>query len=195
MGLLSFFFGSCSEPTVVKPHSKQPPEITSDIEDEGFVDLTFAILSHQTRADGSQELRVQGVHAGQDVGLIVVLGPKWKKGTLDPDVPIVTYQGRVEFRSFGPASNTLIRILDELYATNIDPKSFRSETTFTAISLEGEPADLAKGPTKIKLFFESEDEDRYAELFTNVDLANDILQIREKDPEYRAGVIRALRAE
>jgi hypothetical protein len=66
---------------------------------------------------------------------------------------------------------------------------------FTAISLGGEPADLGKGPAKIKLFFESDAEDRYAELYTNVDLASGVLQIHEKDPEYRSALIHALRPE
>jgi hypothetical protein len=47
---------------------------------------------------------------------------------------------------------------------------------------------------KIKLFFESDDEDRYGELFTNVELAARRLEVREKDEGYRLPVVRALQA-
>jgi hypothetical protein len=68
------------------------------------------------------------------------------------------------------------------------------EVRFTAIALEGDPRDLGKGPTRIKLFFEPEEEDGYAEVFTNVDLAARRLEVREKDPEYRLPLVKALRA-
>jgi len=68
------------------------------------------------------------------------------------------------------------------------------ETQFTGISLEGDPRDLAKGPVKIKLFFESGGQDDYAELFTNIELAARRLEVREKDEEYRKPVVRALQA-
>ena len=104
-------------------------------------------------------------------------------------------------RTGGPTSSganhvcALLQILDQLYATKLQPTTIRPTTAFTAISLGGEPSDLTKGPTKIKLFFESDAEDRYAELFTNIDLANGVLQIHEKDPEYRSALIKALRPE
>jgi hypothetical protein len=64
-----------------------------------------------------------------------------------------------------------------------------------ALSLAGNPAELANGEVKIKLFFESGAEDDYAELFASIDLRGRRLSINEKDPEYRRGVVRALRAE
>jgi hypothetical protein len=192
MGLLSFLVGSCSKP---QPPIKPPPEITADSEDSGFVDLGLAIRSRETLPDGSQVLHAFGVHHGREVGITVVLGTQWKVGSLGSDVPFVTYRGTVTYRSLGAPSDALLQILDELYATKLQPTSIRPTTTFTAISLEGEPADLTKGPTKIKLFFESDTEDRYAELYTNIDLANGLLQIHEKDPEYRLALIKALRPE
>ncbi len=47
----------------------------------------------------------------------------------------------------------------------------RTDTVFAGLSLEGDPNDLAKGAVKIKLFYESDKEDEYAELFTNIELA------------------------
>lgn len=191
MGLLSYLFGSCGK----APPAKQAPEITADIEEGGFVDLRFAIRAHETLPDGSQALHAYGIHHGREVGITVVLGTDWKKGSLGPDVPLVTYRGVVRYRSLGAPSVMLLQVLDELYGTKLHSTAIRPSTTFTAISLRGEPADLTKGPTKMKLFFESEVEGRYAELYTNIDLASGILQIHEKDPEYRSAVIKALQPE
>ena len=47
----------------------------------------------------------------------------------------------------------------------------------------------------LKLFHEADPEDRYAEFYTNIDLANGVLQLHEKDPGYRSAIIKALRSE
>jgi len=106
----------------------------------------------------------------------------------------VTYRGIVTYRSTGADSDAFIQVLDELYGTKVGPKAMGRETQFTGISLEGDPRDLAKGPVKIKLFFESDKEDAYAELFTNIELAAHRLEVREKDESYRLPVLRALQA-
>ena len=70
-----------------------------------------------------------------------------------------------------------------------------AETTFTGISLEGDLGNLASGPVKIKLFHEKGGEDRYAELYTNIDLSARKLEFREKDEGYRKQVVQALRGD
>src|SRR5688572_6536926 len=107
MGLLSFLFGSCSKADVPQPSSKPLPDITSEFEVAGFVDLTFSLASHQRLADGSQVLRVLGMHRGQEVGLEVTLGPEWKQGAFDTSEPIFTHQGLVSYRSIGERSDAL----------------------------------------------------------------------------------------
>ncbi len=63
---------------------------------------------------------------------------------------------------------------------------------FTGITLAGDPRELSSVPVKIKLFVESEDEDRYTELYTNIDVQGRRLEIKEKDPDYRDPVMRAI---
>jgi hypothetical protein len=194
MGLFSFLFGSCSKPKAQELPERPLPEITANTED-GFVDLGFSIRSREAMPDGSQALNVYGLHHGREVGITVIIGSKWKKGSLGTNPPIPTYTGIITYRTLGPASDAFIEVLDQLYATKLQPRTIRPKTDFAGISLEGEPAALTRGPVKIKLFFESEAEDRYAELYTNIDLANNVLQIHEKDPDYRAPIIKALRGE
>lgn len=190
MGFLSFLFGGRAPLPVPPPQA--PPEITAECEEDGFVDLGFAITAAERLADGAVALHAAGVHRGQAVGLTVVLSAAWRAGALGPKVPLVTYTGTVTYRSAGAPSDALMRALDELYGTRLGATALRPETVFTGISLDGEPGDPGKGPVKLKLFYETGGDDGYAELYTNLDLARGILQIHEKDPDYRAPIVRAL---
>lgn len=171
-----------------------PPEVTSETE-EGFHDLLLLIEKHTTLADGSQSLRVSGVHRGKRVALEIVLGPAWRAGSLGKDIALTTYQGRVTYRSVGPDSDMLLRTLDDLYGTKLKASSMAKETHFTCITLGGDPRELRKGRVDAKLFYEPEAEEDYAEMFTNIDLAAKRVEIREKDEDYRSPFVRALRAE
>jgi hypothetical protein len=171
--------------------SAKLPEITAESE-EGFVDLVFRVQDHKPLADGSQSLRAAGLHRGRKVGFEVVLGPTWRKGKLGKDVPIETSRGTVSYRRVGPESDAFLQVLNDLYGAKLSPKAMAADTPFTGISLEGDPGDLASGPVKIKLFYEKGGEDRYAELYTNIDLAARKLEVREKDEGYRRQVIQAL---
>ena len=70
----------------------------------------------------------------------------------------------------------------------------KPQIRFNAVSLEGNPLQADKGDLKIKLFFESngEDEENYAEVFTNIECGEELLEVREKDPGYRAPLVKAI---
>jgi hypothetical protein len=168
-------------------------EITSEAE-EGFHDLVLSIEDHKKLSDGSQTILASGLYKGRKVSVEFYLAPGWRSGTLDPDVPLTTFRGTVSYRSVGAESDLLLQVIDELYGTKQAPKAMNKATEFTAISLGGDPRELTKEPVKIKLFFDSNVEDEYAELFTNIDLQARKLYIREKDEEYRPAIVRALQA-
>jgi len=44
----------------------------------------------------------------------------------------------------------------------------------------------------MKFFFESDDEERYAEFYLNIDVCGSTVQFHEKDQDYRRGVVLAL---
>jgi len=201
MSVFSFLFGGCGrQQHLPTPQQELPsasltkaPEVTSESE-EGFHDLIFYIQQHKTLADGTATIRALGMHKGRQLGLEITLGPTWKAGSLGKDVPLVTYRGTVTYRSVGPESDAFLGVLDELYGTKLNPTKMGTETHFTAISLGGDPGNLMRGPVKIKLFYESDKEDDYAELYTNIELAAHRLEIHEKDEGYRLPVIKALHA-
>ena len=166
-------------------------EITSECE-EAFYDLVFQIREHTKLADGGQTIRTYGTHGGTEIGFAVSLSSAWRKNTFGPDD--VVYGGKVIYRSIGPESDLFLRVLDELYATEQSPTHMKTETAFSGISLQGDPRDLDKGIVKIKLFFQDNDPDSYAELYTHIDLKGRKLYVNEKDMDYRLAVVRALRA-
>jgi hypothetical protein len=171
----------------------EPPEITSQSE-EDFYDLVFFIKEHKKLGDGSQSIIAYGLHSGQPVGFEVVLKSRWQQSVLSSDVPIPTFSGVVAYRSVGADSDLLLEALDQIYETKRSPKQMKNETRFAVVTLEGDPGNLEQGPVKMKLFFEAAAEDRYAELYTNIDLGALKLYVGEKDPEYRLAIVRALQA-
>lgn len=201
MGIFSFLFGGCTKrpgPTPQSPSMTQsskplmaPPEVTSEAE-EGFHDLLFYIQDFKRLPDGSQSIRVLGKHKGRQLGLEIVLSPTWKAGSLGENVPLVTYRGVISYRSVGSDSDVFAQVLDEIYGTKVGLKTMSKETQFTGISLGGDPRDLDSGAVKMKLFFESDKEAEYAELYTNIRLADHRLEICEKDPGYRLAIVKAL---
>ena len=173
--------------------SQQPtlPEISNPA-DTGWHDLTFRIQHVGRLPDGTQLVRAAGSHRGVPVAFAVLLGSAWKAGSLGPNLP--TYTGTVTVRSLGAPSNQLLRALDEIYGTRRHAQTMRPRTEFSVITLEGDPRRLSAGPVKLKLFFESDDGTQYAELYLNIDRGQSTLELAEKDPDYRAAIVRALSA-
>ena len=196
VALLGLSWHACekaNEPTPRVPATQKMatvPEITAEVEADGFQDLVFALTGTQDLADGSQRLTAEGIHEGTPVQLQIDLGSKWKGGRLADS--LTSYQGSVRLRSTGPGSDALLKVMDSLYGTHLSPVRMGPSTEFAAISLEGDPARLHAGPVKLKLFFESDDEDKYAELYLNIESERSRLYLNEKDPEYRQAVILAL---
>jgi hypothetical protein len=54
---------------------------------------------------------------------------------------------------------------------------------FVAVGLANNPQLILEQPTHMKLFFEHEDDSRYAAFYLNVDVAQSHVEFHEKDPE------------
>jgi hypothetical protein len=169
--------------------SQELPDILSESE-EGFADLVFAITSHEETPEGRHVFTAEALHGAEHVGLQVELSTQWKPGALGASIP--AFSGVVTYRSVGTMSNRLVSLMDRLYETKLAPAAMRKSVRFAAITLGDDPGDLAWKEIHIKLFFEHEDQERYAEIYTNIDLPNQKLQIREKDEGYRKPVIHAI---
>ena len=82
--------------------------------------------------------------------------------------------------------------LAELYELPIALGAMRSETKVAVVGLANDPKLLPDNPTHMKLFFENEDPERYAEVYVNIVAPEQRLELHEKDPDYRRPVLLAL---
>lgn len=181
--------GASASAPAVSSGPDDSPEITSET-GNGLHDLVFRATPAAGAPAGTQRLTLTGWHRGTRVALGVDLLPQWTQGHLSGDA--VAYSGRVRFRSVDALSDAFITTLAAVYSSKAPVRRMKPSIDFTATSLEGDPRDVAKHATKIKLFFEPGDEQDYAELYLNIDLAHHRAELREKDPDYRDPILRAL---
>lgn len=175
------------------PSTSSLPEIMSESEEGGFCDLVFRAQAPVKHPDGTLSVGAYGLDQGRRVGLQVALGSAWTQVSLGAGLP-PAFQGTVELQSIGRDSDALLIAMDRLYETALHPAAMTAATKFSAITLEGDPRDPARGIVKIKLFFEPGDEEGYAELYVNIDTRAARLYVNEKDPDYRTALIKALTA-
>ncbi|ODM28079.1 hypothetical protein A7W90_06720 [Clostridium sp. Bc-iso-3] len=67
------------------------------------------------------------------------------------------------------------------------------ELKFTSFVLGGNPKNFPFEDLKFKLFYEdSFEKDSYAEVYLNVNIPKKIIELKEKDVDYRENICRAL---
>ncbi|HEY7091336.1 MAG TPA: hypothetical protein VH518_24785 [Tepidisphaeraceae bacterium] len=167
------------------------PHLLADTE-EGFADLSFRVIELARRPDGRLSVVASALFDGGRVGLRVILGDTWKPATLGDNIAV--YWGAVTYESTGQESDRLVRALAAAYGLSPKAERMKDRITFTAVTLEGNPANCPPEPLRMKLFFESDAEEEYAEVYTNVDPEARSLGIREKDPDYRGPLLAAIAA-
>ena len=166
----------CSDTSPVPvPLAHVPPEITSASEEGGFVDLVLATREVTFEASGKCTIEAAGVFEGKSVALAITL-----RGA------------QATYSSVGAESDALLAAMAKLYELPNSKATFTSGVTAAAMPLEGDPKRLRTEAVKYKVFFSEADEEKYAELYTNVNLTAGNVELFEKDPEYRENVILAL---
>jgi hypothetical protein len=168
-------------------------ELTAGAE-EGFVDLCLEINGLVREEDGKVRFEAKAIYEGRKVGFAVTLGSEWEVQKLE-DMEQPLYWGETQLISLGEESDLFIQTLDRLYETKVGAVRMRHNVDFTAVSLGGNPRGLETEPLKMKLFFEADPDERYAEFYLNCDVAQRRVEFHEKDPEYRRAVVLALSQE
>jgi hypothetical protein len=155
-----------SLPDIYKPDPKFP---------EGFIDLDLKIESMDCPSWDNCTVRAKGLHRGIKVGLQVQ----------------ITRNGRsrsIRYQSLGEQSDRFLIAMAQLYKVPMTGKRFRKEARADIVVLDANNDEMAN-----KVFFANNGpRSDYAELYTNIDKRKGVLQIHEKDDEYRANVLKAL---
>ena len=156
-----------SLPEIYRPDPKDPG---------GFIDLDLKIESMNCPAWDNCKVLAKGLHQGVEVGV---------------QIEIAKTKGRslgIHYRSIGEPSDRLLLAIAQLYKIPATSKRFRKDAYADLVVLQATNDAMAN---KV-FFFADGPESKYAELYTNIDRKKGVLQIHEKDDEYRANVFKAL---
>lgn len=177
---------------------KQGLPLLDQFSEEGFIDCIFKIDDLKADKD-FYYFNLLASHKEKKVGFAVKLVKSVGPG-FDSEMNLIkdhVYHHGVSFRSLGQISDELITALGYLYEADAGVLRMVQEETFTMIALQQGDTDLDRHAVKMKLFgrdFEPFVEDDYYESFFNVDLPGGFVSWNEKDPDYRAPLLKALGA-
>lgn len=176
--LVRFFVLLLLFPYTVGAQEIFQPERIKGIPDSAlFVDLRLKIESANCPSWAQCNVRASGTHNGQNVGLEVQV--KKEKPT---DKAL-----KITYISVGAASDQLLAVIAKLYRLPLVKSQFNKNVVADLVPLQATKDQLdAKA-----FFFANGPESRYAELYTNIDLNQGVLWIKEKDAEYRENVLGA----
>jgi len=155
----------------------------------GFVDIDLPITAILQEA-GVVRVITRGNSDSGPVGFEVDFPTKSNQpGTLPHPLAL----GRARIRTLGAESDRFVLLLAELYGLRGAAAKMLPSIDASAVGLGDDLAHALGGKTDMKLFFfDSGPENRYAELYVNVDFKNKILEFHEKDPDYRKPLMLAL---
>jgi len=182
MGLLSKLFGWGKK----KPEKKN--QVVNDDEDY-FKDITLSIESDSDT--GISHIYIAKAKlCNRETGLKVEIMSDLPAGINRSGE--ITKDGFVAdavlIASIGEESDNFIRSTAELYGLPKPDRFSQKPLSFTIFSLNEHDADLSRnGYYMFKLFMETED--LYGEIYLNINLDKQIIELKEKDQEYRQAII------
>jgi len=157
-------------------------------ETDGFVDIDLPIT--QIAPDpGVTRIVARGVILGKEVGLEVDFASASQRSRGQASLPL----GTAQIRTLGAVSDNFVALLDSRYKIPIPSKTMLAAVAAAVVGLQGDPAHVQEGVTQMKFFFfDSGPQDRYAEVYINVDADKRVLGFHEKDEDYRKALLLAL---
>lgn len=179
----------------------------SELDDPGdgtkpWCDLVFDLTELATRvvpgsAKDTRLITGRGMATaqGSDIGFgfeIPILG--WTEQKLD-QTDLSIHFGNISLLSAGEPTDRLIVFYEDWFGVPHAGVHARARNDCKAVLLGGSIALSKPFVAKTKLFFDFNDKDEdYAELFFNLDTGAKRLRLMEKDPDYRAALLRWLRS-
>jgi hypothetical protein len=172
------------------------PLLIENSEEEGWgADIRLS-LTEITSADSFVTYKAISSYEGKNVGLEFTL-PIAKLAIENSPTQIL------EIKTCGESSDNLLTLLSKLYKLKIDAmKHFISSAKLAFVDLNefarskfGKDAIPHTDTKEMKLFFETNDPEDYAELYVNINDKEHWLELKEKDEGFRQQVIRFLTAK
>jgi hypothetical protein len=158
--------------------------------EDGFVDLSLRMHESSPSAETGYRFEARALHDGRPIAFAVVLGTSWQAHEVEGG--FLFYWGETDLISLGAESDAFVQTLDRLYQAKTGTTNMRPSVHFTAVSLAGNPSRLPAEAIKMKLFFESDEDDLCAEVYLNFNVVERRVELHEKDPDFRRPLVLAL---
>lgn len=193
MGLLSSLFG-CAQTNSQKDKAIELKEIEVKYdEQDGFKDINLTITSEEKTNDRHIYL-AKGLYNGKVVGLKFEVLSNMPNGLTEngPNPETGFIKNALVIKSIGSESDEFLEALSELYGFPTNQKFKSTIYVPTIFSLNKQNVNLEKaGYFHFKAFLDEDNESNYCEFFFNVDSGKRIIELHEKDMEYRKLIIKA----
>lgn len=158
---------------------------------DGFLDVDLPLVSVADSGAGTQ-VQACGQIEGAVLSLAVQLASKWEPHQLEGSEAFV-YWGTGSLTSQGKGSDELVALLARNYGhDSLAARRMLPSVPFQVVCLEGDPRPQPTSNVRMKLFFFPDVASRYAEVFLNINNETGVLELHEKDNEYRLALLRAL---
>jgi hypothetical protein len=166
------------------------------LRDGGWADLEFRLLGHETQDEGAFHLFCAGAHyKGTPVAFNILFPTIWN---FDPPrgAPrgVCAYSGAMALVNAQPLHRNFLETLAELWDVPAPLCGMANFTEVSAVTMQGDPELVFNERVSLKLLFGAPEGSPvpYGELYLTLDVPNRIVEIKEKDPEWRAAIIDAL---
>ena len=163
-------------------------------EESDFVDLQFSITKYSQDEFKNHILEIKGLFKKNIVGLEIALRPDLELGIVNDEIDSSKfYKEGINFYSIGEISDNFIFAITDLYGFENANAKMNDRIESTTFVLSGNPLNIKTDFIKTKIFLDDDDENGlYSELYVNINLKDKILELREKDSEYRENIIKEL---
>jgi hypothetical protein len=160
-----------------------------------LVDITLPIISKSCDNHGGCIVETDGLYQGQPTGVTIIFAPGMLPSTFTDRVEttqVFPKNAGITLVAEGPRGKSLVHLLATSYGAPGHRINLPVAIPMTAIAFEGNPANIQTQPLKFKVVHPSaKDSPEYFELFINADLANNKVQLNEKEINYRPAILKA----
>ncbi len=160
-----------------------------------FIDITLPVISRSCDIHGGCFVETDGLYQGQPTGITVIFAPGMRPSTFTDRMEttqVFPKNAGITLVAEGPRGTSLVHLLATSYGAPAHHVSLPVTIPTTAIAFEGNPADIQTQPLKFKIVHPSVKEaPEYFELFVKTDLANNKVQLSEKETDYRPAILKA----
>ena len=168
--------------------------ITSNqIEKDGWKDLVFDIVESSKIENNIWTFDCKAKYQNLVVGFRLFIIDNIEPGINNDKIDETRFvQEGLSIVGIGEESDNFINAISSLYGIQSIQKFTIQKLLYTVFPLNNNVAKLEKGKFKFKVFYDDSDEKKlYSEFYINIDLSNKILELNEKDEDYRENILKA----